>query len=144
MTISSIHHPPAARSLPARLRMAGGRSTMLLLGLVLANALAWAWAFAMYADRPAIVGTAMLAWLLGLRHAVDADHIAAIDNVVRKLVQDGDAPRAAGLYFALGHSSVVVVATIVVSLIAGADLLNEDRAIGGIIGTSVSASFLLL
>ncbi|MGJ4995218.1 HoxN/HupN/NixA family nickel/cobalt transporter [Bradyrhizobium sp. HKCCYLS3077] len=120
---------------------------MLLAGLVLANALAWAWAFALYADRPAIVGTALLAWLLGLRHAVDADHIAAIDNVVRKLVQDGDAPRAAGLYFALGHSSVVVIATIVVSLVAGADLLREDsaiRAIGGAIGTSVSAGFLLL
>lgn len=120
---------------------------MLVAGLVLANALAWVWAFALYADRPAIVGTAMLAWLLGLRHAVDADHIAAIDNVVRKLVQDGGAARAAGLYFALGHSSVVVIATIVVSLVAGADLLNEDsmiRAIGGTIGTSVSAGFLLL
>ncbi|WP_244422332.1 HoxN/HupN/NixA family nickel/cobalt transporter [Bradyrhizobium sp. ORS 285] len=119
----------------------------LLASLVLANALAWAWAFALYADRPAIVGTALLAWLLGLRHAVDADHIAAIDNVVRKLVQDGDKPRAAGLYFALGHSSVVVIATIVVSLVAGADLLREDsaiRAIGGAIGTSVSAGFLLL
>ncbi|CAL75558.1 Hydrogenase nickel incorporation protein hupN [Bradyrhizobium sp. ORS 278] len=120
---------------------------MLMAGLVLANALAWAWAFLLYADRPAIVGTALLAWLLGLRHAVDADHIAAIDNVVRKLVQEGDRPRAAGLYFALGHSSVVVIATIVVSLVAGADLLSEDstiRAIGGIIGTSVSAGFLLL
>ncbi|CCD93073.1 Hydrogenase nickel incorporation protein hupN [Bradyrhizobium sp. ORS 375] len=120
---------------------------MMLAGLVLANALAWAWAFALYAERPAIVGTALLAWLLGLRHAVDADHIAAIDNVVRKLVQDGDRPRAAGLYFALGHSSVVVIATIVVSLVAGADLLSEDstiRAIGGAIGTSVSAGFLLL
>ncbi|BAM91835.1 hydrogenase nickel incorporation [Bradyrhizobium oligotrophicum S58] len=119
----------------------------LVAGLVAANALAWTWAFSLYADRPAIVGTAMLAWLLGLRHAVDADHIAAIDNVVRKLVQDGDTPRAAGLYFALGHSSVVVIATIVVSLVAGADLLSEEsaiRAIGGAIGTSVSAGFLLL
>ncbi len=114
---------------------------------MLANALAWAWAFALYADRPAIVGTAMLAWLLGLRHAVDADHIAAIDNVVRKLVQDGDAPRAAGLYFALGHSSVVVIATLVVSLVAGSGVLNEEsaiRTIGATIGTSVSSGFLLL
>ncbi|GLH82195.1 hydrogenase nickel incorporation protein HupN [Bradyrhizobium sp. SSBR45G] len=147
MTIFPIDHPRPSRSVPAWLTAAGGRTTALLAGLVLANALAWAWAFALYADRPAIVGTAMLAWLLGLRHAVDADHIAAIDNVVRKLVQDGDAPRAAGLYFALGHSSVVVIATILVSLVAGADLLSEDsaiRAIGGAIGTSVSAGFLLL
>ncbi|MGJ4930393.1 HoxN/HupN/NixA family nickel/cobalt transporter [Bradyrhizobium sp. HKCCYLS2038] len=145
MTILPIDHPRS--SILARFRTEGGRNAALLAGLVLANALAWAWAFALYADRPAIVGTAMLAWLLGLRHAVDADHIAAIDNVVRKLVQDGDAPRAAGLYFALGHSSVVVIATIVVSLIAGADLLSEDsaiRAIGGTIGTAVSAGFLLL
>ncbi|MGJ4949601.1 HoxN/HupN/NixA family nickel/cobalt transporter [Bradyrhizobium sp. HKCCYLS20291] len=145
MTILPIDHPRS--SILARFRTEGGRNAALLAGLVLANALAWAWVFALYADRPAIVGTAMLAWLLGLRHAVDADHIAAIDNVVRKLVQDGDAPRAAGLYFALGHSSVVVIATIVVSLIAGADLLSEDsaiRAIGGTIGTAVSSGFLLL
>ncbi|WP_456713547.1 HoxN/HupN/NixA family nickel/cobalt transporter [Bradyrhizobium sp. USDA 4353] len=147
MTILPIDHPRPAAALAARLRTDRARSVALVAGLVLANALAWAWAFALYADRPAIVGTALLAWLLGLRHAVDADHIAAIDNVVRKLVQDGDRPRAAGLYFALGHSSVVVIATIVVSLVAGADLLSEDstiRAIGGTIGTSVSAGFLLL
>ncbi len=147
MTIFPIDHPQPPRAAPAWLQTAGGRNVALLAGLVLANALAWAWAFALYADRPAIVGTAMLAWLLGLRHAVDADHIAAIDNVVRKLVQEGDTPRAAGLYFALGHSSVVVIATIIVSLVAGADLLSGDsaiRAIGGAIGTSVSAGFLLL
>ncbi|WP_315811227.1 HoxN/HupN/NixA family nickel/cobalt transporter [Bradyrhizobium sp. SZCCHNR2028] len=145
MTIVPIDHPRAARLLWWRSQP--GRTVALVAGLVAANALAWAWAFALYADRPAIVGTAMLAWLLGLRHAIDADHIAAIDNVVRKLVQDGNPPRAAGLYFALGHSSVVVIATIVVSLIAGADLLDEEsaiRAIGGVIGTSVSAGFLLL
>ncbi|CCD98769.1 nickel transporter [Bradyrhizobium sp. STM 3809] len=148
MTIFPIDHPHPARRVPAWLTSrSGGSTAALLAGLVIANALAWAWAFALYAERPAIVGTALLAWLLGLRHAVDADHIAAIDNVVRKLVQDGDRPRAAGLYFALGHSSVVVIATIVVSLVAGADLLREDstiRAIGGTIGTSVSAGFLLL
>lgn len=147
MTIVPIDHPQAPRPSLLWWRSQPGRNVALVAGLVAANALAWAWAFALYADRPAIVGTAMLAWLLGLRHAVDADHIAAIDNVVRKLVQEGDAPRAAGLYFALGHSSVVVIATIVVSLIAGADLLNEEsaiRAIGGAIGTSVSAGFLLL
>ena len=63
-------------------------------GLVAANVAAWAWAFAAFGDRPAVMATALLAWVFGLRHAVDADHIAAIDNVVRKLMQAGDAPRS--------------------------------------------------
>src|SRR5262249_45977398 len=114
-------------------------------GLLLANVAAWAWAFTAFADRPAVMATALLAWVFGLRHAVDADHIAAIDNVVRKLMHGGDAPRSAGLYFALGHSSVVIVATLLLALSAvsfGGDSLL--RTVGGLIGTSVSAIFLLL
>jgi high-affinity nickel-transport protein len=114
-------------------------------GLILANAAAWAWAYALFADRPALMATALLAWVFGLRHAVDADHIAAIDNVVRKLMHAGGAPRAAGLYFALGHSTVVVVATVLLALSAvglGGDSLL--KSIGSLIGTSVSAIFLLL
>ena len=91
------------------------------------------------------MATALLAWVFGLRHAVDADHIAAIDNVVRKLMQAGDAPRSVGLYFALGHSTIVVVATMLLALgvvsLGGDSLLRE---IGGFIGTSVSALFLLV
>ena len=120
--------------------------TLLLFGgLILANLAAWGWAFAAFAGRPAMMATALLAWVFGLRHAVDADHIAAIDNVVRKLMQAGEAPRNAGLYFALGHSTVVVVATLL--LCAGMVSLGGDsmlRSIGGLIGTSVSALFLLL
>ncbi|BAR54951.1 high-affinity nickel permease [Bradyrhizobium diazoefficiens] len=52
-------------------------------GLIAANIAAWVFAFAMFGDRPAVMATALLAWVFGLRHAVDADHIAAIDNVVR-------------------------------------------------------------
>ena len=118
----------------------------LFTGLILANLAAWAWAFAAFADRPAAIGTALLAWVLGLRHAVDADHIAAIDNVVRKLMHAGDDPRSAGLYFSLGHSTVVVVGTIL--LAAAALQLGEGdgaiRTVGSLIGTSVSALFLLL
>src|SRR6185312_7068590 len=92
-------------------------ATVLLFGgLVAANIAAWAWAFALFSDRPTIMATALLAWVFGLRHAVDADNIAAIDNVVRKLMQAGDTPRSVGLYFALGHSSVVVVATMLLAL----------------------------
>jgi len=119
-------------------------SVVLFGGLIAANVAAWAWAFALFADRPAVMATALLAWVFGLRHAVDADHIAAIDNVVRKLMHAGDAPKSAGLYFALGHSTVVVVATMLLALgilsLGGDSLLRE---IGGLIGTSVSALFLL-
>ncbi|PJG53365.1 HoxN/HupN/NixA family nickel/cobalt transporter [Bradyrhizobium forestalis] len=114
-------------------------------GLIIANVAAWAWALAVFADRPAVMATAGLAWVFGLRHAVDADHIAAIDNVVRKLMHAGDAPRSTGLYFALGHSTVVVVATLL--LAAGVVSFGGDsllKSIGGLVGTSVSAIFLLL
>jgi nickel/cobalt transporter (NiCoT) family protein len=88
--------------------------------------------------------------VFGLRHAVDADHIAAIDNIVRKLMQAGGAPRSAGLYFALGHSTIVVVVTMLLALgvvSLGVGSLGGDsllREIGGFIGTSVSALFLLV
>src|SRR5262249_25042236 len=89
--------------------------------------------------------TAMLAWVFGLRHAVDADHIAAIDNTVRKLMHDGAAPRSAGLYFALGHSTVVVAATLVLSATAiGLAGDSMVKTVGSVIGASVSAGFLLL
>src|SRR6476646_7890178 len=86
--------------------------------LVLANALAWTWALVELADRPALFATAFLAYTFGLRHAVDADHIAAIDNVVRKLMQEGKRPVSVGFFFSLGHSTVVVVASLMVYSIA--------------------------
>src|SRR5262245_21033999 len=92
--------------------------------LVLANVLAWAWAMWSLADRPALLATAFLAYAFGLRHAVDADHIAAIDNVVRKLMQEGKRPLSAGFFFSLGHSSVVVLATVA---IAAAAAVLESR-----------------
>lgn len=126
-------------------RLVAPGTIVLLGGLVLANVAAWAWAFVLFADRPAVMATALLAWMFGLRHAVDADHIAAIDNVVRKLMHAGAAPRSAGLHFALGHSTVVLVATMLLS--AGVVSLGGDsllRSTGQMIGTSVSAIFLLL
>ena len=115
-------------------------------GLVTANVAAWAWAFAAFGDRPTVMATALLAWVFGLRHAVDADHIAAIDNATRKLMQEGKRPIAVGLYFSLGHSTVVVLATVGVALAAAAfkDKLEGFQDIGGLIGTSVAAVFLLI
>ncbi len=80
------------------------RLAMLYTVLIAANVGAWLWAWAAFADRPALLGLALLAWVFGLRHAVDADHIAAIDNVVRKLMYDGQHPLGVGFFFSLGHS----------------------------------------
>jgi nickel/cobalt transporter (NiCoT) family protein len=113
--------------------------------LLVFNVVVWAWAFITLAGRPTLLGTAALAYVLGLRHAVDADHIAAIDNVVRKLMQEGKRPVAVGLFFSLGHSLVV---TIAVAVIVGTAFALEGRlhpfkVIGSIIGTGASAFFLL-
>ena len=91
-------------------RRGAKRAMWLILVLGLANLLAWGLAWLAFADRPVLLGVAMLAWVFGLRHAVDADHIAAIDNAVRKLMTGGARPIATGLYFSLGHSTVVALA----------------------------------
>ena len=110
------------------------------------NVAIWIFAFVEFADRPTLLGTALLAYILGLRHAVDADHIATIDNVVRKLMNENKRPLTAGLLFSLGHSTVVVLATAAVALSAASlqGRFEAFRATGGVIGTAVSAVFLLL
>ena len=120
------------------------RVVALLGGLILGNALAWAWAFAAFRNHPVLFGTAALAYTFGLRHAFDADHIAAIDNVTRKLMQEGKMPISVGLYFSLGHSSVVVALSFAIALTAS-ELQTRFAAlktVGAIVGTSVSAFFL--
>lgn len=113
--------------------------------LILANALSWLWACSAFAGRPALLGTALLAWMFGLRHAVDADHIAAIDSVVRKLMHDGKRPLLVGTYFSLGHSTVVVLASAVIAAAAAGmqDRFTTLHLLGGTLGTAVSALFLL-
>ncbi len=112
--------------------------------LLIANLAVWIWAFLLFRDQPLFLGTALLAYGFGLRHAVDADHIAAIDNVTRKLMQEGKRPVSVGFYFALGHSTVVILAAAGVA--ATATLLSgrfeQFKTIGGIVGTTVSALFL--
>lgn len=113
--------------------------------LLAVNIAAWIWALAAFKDEAALLGTALLAYMFGLRHAFDADHIAAIDNVVRKLMQEGKAPFSAGFYFSLGHSTVVVLALLVVATAAAAMRSHTEtfHAIGGAVGTGVSTLFLL-
>jgi high-affinity nickel permease len=90
--------------------------TVLYTVLIGANVLAWLWAFVQFREQPVLLGSASLAYTFGLRHAVDPDHIAAIDNVTRKLMQDGKRPISAGFFFALGHSTVVIIASLLVAL----------------------------
>lgn len=110
------------------------------------NVVAWLWALVAFHEHPVLLGTALLAYGFGLRHAVDADHIAAIDNVTRKLMQEKKRPVTVGFFFSLGHSSVVVLASIGVAFAASAmqERFEGFKAIGGVIGTSVSATFLLV
>ena len=112
--------------------------------LISINVLAWVLALVVFRDYPLLLGTAMLAYGFGLRHAVDADHIAAIDNVTRKLMQEKKRPVALGFFFSLGHSSVVVLASIAVAMATAAMTGRFDhlKEVGGVVGTSVSALFL--
>lgn len=112
--------------------------------LLVFNLAAWCWALIAFHHYPVLLGTAFLAYSFGLRHAVDADHIAAIDNVTRKLMQEGKRPVTVGFMFSLGHSTVVVVGSIVIAATALAlqHRIDTARAIGSTIGTLVSTLFL--
>ena len=96
------------------------------------------------------VGTGALAYTLGMRHAFDADHIAAIDNTTRKLVGEGKRPLSVGFFFSLGHSSVVFILAVLLNFgIRGLDkqVRNDNsglHTITGVVGTCVSGFFLLL
>lgn len=120
------------------------RITAMYVLLVGANVAAWVAALVAFHTRPALAGTALLAYTFGLRHAVDADHISAIDNVTRKLMQEGKRPVAVGFFFSLGHSTIVFALTFVIAIAAaGASRsLPWLQDAGGWIGTSVSAAFL--
>lgn len=111
--------------------------------LIGANVVVAAWAFVLFSGDSVKLGTALLAYTLGFRHAVDADHIAAIDNVTRKLIQDGKRPITVGFFFALGHSTIVLIAACLIAFTVGAlgHFENFSR-IGGVIATATSATFL--
>ncbi|MEH1782082.1 MAG: HoxN/HupN/NixA family nickel/cobalt transporter [Nostoc sp.] len=113
--------------------------------LISVNILVWVVALIAFHSYPLLLGTAVLAYSFGLRHAVDADHIAAIDNVTRKLMQENKRPVAVGFFFSLGHSTIVVLASVAIALTAST--IQKDfpsfQKVGGLIGTTVSALFLL-
>jgi high-affinity nickel-transport protein len=123
-----------------------GRLVSIYTLLVGINLAVWAWAFLTFRHHPILLGTALLAYSFGLRHAVDADHIAAIDNVTRKLMQEGKRPVAIGFWFAIGHSAVVVGLALVIAATT-TELSTHFEALkglGDIVGTLVSTGFLFL
>lgn len=116
--------------------------------LIFVNLLLWAVCgiiLAFHSDNH-LLGTAALAYSLGLRHALDADHISAIDLMTRRLIATGQRPVTVGTFFSLGHSTIVTITSIVVAATAAGVSKRFDgfSNVGGIIGTSVSAAFLLL
>lgn len=108
------------------------------------NIAAWSWALVSFRAYPLLLGTAFLAYSFGLRHAFDADHIAAIDNVTRKLMQEGKRPAAAGLFFSLGHSTIVLALSAAIAFTASAlqTQFQGLKTFGGVAGTLISALFL--
>jgi len=122
-----------------------GRITGMYMFLAAANIALWGIALVTFRHYPVLLGTCLLAYGFGLRHAVDADHIAAIDNVTRKLMQQGQLPVGVGFFFSLGHSTIVFGLS---AAVAGTALALKDRfdALsnwGNIFGTLISALFLL-
>lgn len=116
--------------------------------LIAVNLALWALTLVASIKYPLLLGFAAAAYGFGLRHAVDADHISAIDNVTRKLMQDKKKPVTVGFFFSLGHSSVVLIMTALVAAgsayIAG-NIGNDNSPLkvwGSLIGTGVSAFFL--
>jgi high-affinity nickel-transport protein len=114
--------------------------------LICVNIIVWIAAGIVLHYNAGLIGAAALSYALGLRHALDADHISAIDLMTRRLIASGQRPVTVGTWFSLGHSTVVVITCVVVAATSGAlrDRFDDFTRVGNIIGTSVSAAFLLL
>jgi nickel/cobalt transporter (NiCoT) family protein len=116
-----------------------------LYGVVaLLHGLGWGLYLHYAASYPALVGLGLVAYLFGLRHAFDADHIAAIDDTVRYMLREGERPLGVGFFFALGHSTVVAVLALAITLAAPAVTrqIPQLQSFGGVIGAGVSGLFL--
>ena len=126
-------------------RPVGRKIVGLYVLLIAFNVAAAAYALVAFRHHPVLLGTALLAYSFGLRHAVDADHIAAIDNVTRKLMGQGQRPVGTGFFFSIGHSLVLLIATVLIAAVVfrlqgGFDRYNN---LAGVVGTLVSGAFLL-
>jgi nickel/cobalt transporter (NiCoT) family protein len=128
------------------LRQLPFRAILIIAFLIVVNLVVWAICGLILSKHTHLVGTAALAYSLGLRHALDADHISAIDLMTRRLIATGQRPVTVGTFFSLGHSTIVVITSIVVAATAAgiAGRFDSFGTVGGIIGTSVSAAFLMI
>jgi nickel/cobalt transporter (NiCoT) family protein len=119
-------------------------------GIALVHLIGFGLLFSVAPRYPALLGLGGLAYSFGLRHAFDADHISAIDNTTRKLLQDGKRPVGVGFFFSLGHSTVVFLIALALGftvrvIVNGiVDDTGALKNIGGLVGTSVSGVFLLI
>src|SRR5436309_6630805 len=127
------------------------RLTSLFGGVALLHLVGWGIMLLLVAPRyPVMLGLGGLAYAFGLRHAFDADHISAIDNTTRKLLQQGKRPLGVGFFFSLGHSTVVFMIALALGMAVKVvidGVVSDDgqlRALGGLIGTSVSGTFLVV
>jgi nickel/cobalt transporter (NiCoT) family protein len=137
---------PATRFAPRILfsRAEWTRLTVLYGFIAVLHALGWG-TYLHYAGRyPQLVGLGFVAYMFGLRHAFDADHIAAVDDTVRYMLQKGKKPLGVGFFFSLGHSTVVLALAIGIAFAATAVKaeLPQLKNMGAIIGAGVSGSFL--
>ena len=128
------------------LRRLPGRAIAIILLLIVINIIIWVACGIVLAFHPALITTAVLSYTLGLRHAFDADHITAIDLMTRRLLASGQRPVTVGTFFSLGHSTVVIITSIVVAASSAAisDRFGAFSDVGSIIGSSISAAFLIL
>lgn len=121
------------------------RRMALLYGVILAyNLLVWADLGRLSRQFPGLIPLGLLAFVLGMKHAFDADHIAAIDNTTRKLMNDGQRPLGVGFYFSLGHSTIVFILAMGLAVATGLVQHGIQGAenVSGVVGTGVSAVFL--
>src|SRR6266516_818454 len=127
------------------------RLTGLFGSVALLHVVGWGMMLLLVAPRfPVMLGLGGLAYAFGLRHAFDADHISAIDNTTRKLLQEGKKPLGVGFFFSLGHWTVVSLSALPLAFATQFVVRNvisvngELKSVGGLIGTGVSGVFLLL
>lgn len=132
--------------IPTRLRILPFPAIRIIVVLICVNIIVWIAAGIILRYEPSLASSAVLSYTLGLRHALDADHIAAIDLMTRRLVASGQKPVTVGMFFSLGHSTIVIITCIVVAATAGAlqDRFGGFQEIGGMIGTGISAFVLIV
>jgi high-affinity nickel-transport protein len=111
--------------------------------IALVNIAVWIIASVVLHFHIALISTAVISYTIGLRHALDADHISAIDLMTRRLIASGQRPVTVGMYFSLGHSTIVVITSIVVAAAATAvsNKFHRFSTVGSIVGSTVSAAF---